>query len=125
MDDGNIVTSSNLAADIDATLHVIDRFAGRATALNVARQIGYTQTGALDNPAFQPPDFMLQTGFTVGLEGPKQQLGALLYDGVTELGQSGLIDPYTLTARTFVMAPERRSGPRRYLPGGWSERERV
>jgi len=107
-DDGNIVTSSNLTAGIDATLHVVDRFAGRATALDVARQIGYTQTAALDNPAFQPPDYMLQTGFTVGLEGPKQQLGALLYDGVTELGQSGLIDPYALTARPFSVAPARR-----------------
>jgi transcriptional regulator GlxA family with amidase domain len=41
--------------DIDATLHVVDRFAGRATALEVARQIGYTQTGALDDPRFEPP----------------------------------------------------------------------
>ena len=108
VDDGNIITSSNLTAGIDATLHVVDRFAGRATALDVARQIGYTQTGALDDPAFQPPNFYLATAFTVGLEGPKQQLGVLLYDGVTELGQAGLIDPYTLSARTFVMAPERR-----------------
>ena len=108
VDDGNIITSSNLTAGIDATLHVVDRFAGRAAALDVARQIGYTQTGALDDPTFQPPDSYLATGMTVGLEGARQQLGILLYDGVTELGQSGLIDPYTLSARTFVMAPERR-----------------
>jgi hypothetical protein len=44
----------------------------------------------------------------VGLDGPREQLGILLYVGVTELGHSGLIDPYTLSARTFVMAPERR-----------------
>jgi transcriptional regulator GlxA family with amidase domain len=113
VDDGNIVTSSNLTAGIDATLHVVDRFAGRAKALDVARQIGYTQTAALDDPAFQPPsfnDFLMPTLVNAALEGPKQQLGVLLYDGVTELGLSGLIDPYTASAadRTFVMAPQRR-----------------
>jgi transcriptional regulator GlxA family with amidase domain len=113
VDDGNIVTSSNLTAGIDATLHVVDRFAGRARALDVARQIGYTQTAALDDPAFQPPtfsDFLMPTLLNAALDGPKQRLGVLLYDGVTELGLSGLVDPYTAsgTARTFVMAPERR-----------------
>lgn len=53
--DGNIVTSSNLTAGIDATLHVVDRFAGRATALDGARQIGSTHVGALDDPRFAPP----------------------------------------------------------------------
>jgi AraC family transcriptional activator FtrA len=113
VDDGNIITSSNLTAGIDASLHVVDRFAGRAKALDVARQIGYTQTAALDDPAFQPPtftSFVVPTAINASLEGPKQQLGVLLYDGVTELGLSGLVDPYTGsgTARTFVMAPERR-----------------
>jgi len=113
VDDGNIITSSNLTAGIDASLHVVDRFVGRATALDVARQIGYTQTAALDDPAFQPPsfpDFLVPTAINASLEGPKQQLGVVLYDGVTELGMSGLVDPYTASgaARTFVMAPERR-----------------
>jgi transcriptional regulator GlxA family with amidase domain len=113
VDDGNIVTSSNLTAGIDATLHVVDRFAGRSKALDVAREIGYTQTAALDDPNFQPPtlnDFLVPTFINAALEGPKQQLGVLLYDGVTELGLSGLVDPYTgsATARTFLMAPERR-----------------
>jgi putative intracellular protease/amidase len=108
VDDGNIVTSSTLTAGIDATLHVVDRLAGRATALDVARQIGYSQTGALDDPAFQPPDFVSETVLTVGFEGPRQQLGILLYDGVTEMGQSGIVDAYTLVARPFAIAPERR-----------------
>ena len=108
VDDGNVVTSSTLTSGIDATLHVVDRLAGRATALDVARQIGYTQTGALDDPAFQPPNFLLESTFTVGFEGPKQQLGILLYDGVTELGESGIIDTDILTARPFAVAPERR-----------------
>jgi transcriptional regulator GlxA family with amidase domain len=116
VDDGNIVTSSNLTAGIDATLHVVDRVAGRATALDVARQIGYTQTGALDDPRFDPPeDTLTSRVIRTGFEGPTQQMGVLLYDGVTELGLSGLVDPYaaSFSARTFVMAPERRIVPSR------------
>ena len=113
VDDGNIVTSTNLTAGIDATLHVVDRFAGRATALDVARQIGYAQTGALDDPRFEPPaftDYLLPIVANAAFEGPLQRLGVLVYDGVTELGLSGLVDPYvsSATARPFVMAPERR-----------------
>jgi transcriptional regulator GlxA family with amidase domain len=113
VDDGNIVTSSNLTAGIDATLHVVDRFAGRATALDVARQIGYTQTGALDDPRFQPPafaDYLVPIVINAGFEGPLQHLGVLVYDGVTELGLSGLVDPYvsSASARPFVLASERR-----------------
>jgi len=35
VDDGNIVTSSNLTAGIGATLHVVDKLAGRQTALKI------------------------------------------------------------------------------------------
>lgn len=111
VDDGNIVTSSNLTAGIDAALRVVDRFAGRATALDVARQIGYTQTGALDDPRFAAPaDTLRSRAIHAALSGPKRQIGVLLYDGVTELGLAGLVDPYlgSFSARTFVMAPERR-----------------
>jgi putative intracellular protease/amidase len=112
VDDGNIVTSSNLTSGIDATLHVVDRFAGRAIALDVARQIGYMYTTALDDPRFAPPDDgVLWRGISAGLEAPaKQQIGVLVYDGVTELGMSGIVDPYvgSFNARTFVMAPERK-----------------
>jgi AraC family transcriptional regulator, transcriptional activator FtrA len=116
VDDGNIITSTNLTGGIDATLHVVDHFAGRATALDVARQIGYTQTGALDDPRFDPQndsDNLLAIGGNAALDGPRQQLDVLVYDGVTELGLSGLVDPYMATARPFVMAPERRIVPSR------------
>jgi putative intracellular protease/amidase len=111
VDDGNIVTSTNLAAGIDATLHVVDRFAGRATALDVARQIGYTQTGALDDPRFEPPAISsyLAPALADAAFAGRQRLGVLLYDGVSELGLAGLLDPYgtSLSAGTVVMAPER------------------
>ena len=54
-DDGTMVESTTLTSGIDATLHVVDRFAGRAKALDVARQIGYTNTGYLDDPSWPWP----------------------------------------------------------------------
>jgi hypothetical protein len=103
------------------------KFGLPATALDVARQIGYTQTGALDDPSFDPPadgDWLLPIVINAGLESPKQQQGLLLYDGVTELGLSGIVDPKVaaVSARTFVMAPERRIVRSRdgfqFLPAG-------
>jgi transcriptional regulator GlxA family with amidase domain len=56
-DDGNMVESTTLTSGIDATLHIVDRFVGRATALDVARQIGYANTGVnyLDDPSWAWP----------------------------------------------------------------------
>ena len=109
VDDGAVVTSSAVASGIDATLHVVDRFAGRATALNVARQLGYKNTVALDDPRFEPPGNLrpamaLFSGFEV-----RQQVGVLLYDGVSEFGLGGLFDLEvgSTSANTFVMAPQR------------------
>jgi len=89
--------------------YVVDRFAGRATALDVASQFGYTHTGALDDPRFDPPGNLrpamaLFTGFEV-----RHQTGVLLYDGVSEFGLAGLLDFElgSTSARAFVMAPER------------------
>jgi putative intracellular protease/amidase len=42
--DWPVVTSTNLAAGMDVTLHVIDHSGGRAVALTVARQIAYAAT---------------------------------------------------------------------------------
>ena len=110
VDDGAIVTSSAVSSGIDATLHVVDRFAGRATALDVARQLGYTHTGALDDPRFDPPgNLRFAMGVFSGFE-LRQQVGVLLYDGVSEFGIAGLLDLEvgSTSAKAFVMAPERR-----------------
>ena len=101
--------ATDCASGIDATLHVVDRFASRATALDVARQLGYRHTVALDDPRFEPPGNLrpamaLLSGFEV-----RQQVGVLLYDGVSEFGLAGLFDLEvgSTSANTFVMAPER------------------
>jgi len=110
VDDGALVTSSAVSSGIDATLHVVDRFAGRAKALDVAHQLGYTHTGALEDPRFEPPtgNFRLEMGILTGFE-VRQQLGVPLYDGVSEFGLAGLLDPEvgSTSATAFVMAPER------------------
>jgi putative intracellular protease/amidase len=110
VDDGNIITSTNLTGGVDATLHVVDRLAGRAAALDVARQIGYTGTNALDDPSFTPDDssvwpIVLNAAFAR----PKEQLGVRVDEGVSELALAGIIDPYVAsgTARPFAMAVER------------------
>src|SRR5579864_9443656 len=111
VDDGNIVTASNLTSGIAGALHVVDREAGRAKALDVARQIGYTHTEVLDDPSFNPTDEGLTFRFAdAALSGPAEKLGIVMYDGMTELGLSGIIDPIlgSESARTYGIAPERR-----------------
>jgi len=112
VDDGDIVTSSNLASGIDATLHVVDRFAGRAVAESVARQIGYTGTRALDATAFAAPtpsSYLTPIIANAAFASVRRSLGVLLYDGVSETGLAAAIDPYagTLVARTYTVAAER------------------
>jgi transcriptional regulator GlxA family with amidase domain len=110
VDDGNMVTSTNLAAGIDATLHVVDRLAGRDTALSVAHEIGYSQTAALDDPRFAPPDLPLTSLIaTAAYAGRQDQLGVLLYDGMTDLSLAAIVDSNgaNLTTRTAVFAPRR------------------
>ena len=111
VDDGNIVTASNLTSGIAGALHVVDREAGRAKALGVAREIGYRHAEVLDEPRFDPTD----EGLTLrladsALSGPSEKLGVVMYDGMTELGLSGIIDPIlgSFSARTYGMAAEHR-----------------
>jgi AraC family transcriptional regulator, transcriptional activator FtrA len=111
VDDGNIVTASNLTSGIAGALHVVDREAGRAKALDVAQQIGYTHTEVLEDPRFNPTDEGLTLRLAdAALSGPTEKLGVVLYDGMTELGLSGIIDPIlgSWSARTYAMAPEHR-----------------
>jgi transcriptional regulator GlxA family with amidase domain len=111
VDDGNIVTASNLTSGIAGALHVVDREAGRAKALEVARQIGYTHTEVLDEARFDPTDEGLALRLTdAALSGPSEKLGVVMYDGMTELGLAGIVDPLlgSMAIRTYGMSSERR-----------------
>jgi transcriptional regulator GlxA family with amidase domain len=111
VDDGNIVTTSNLTSGIAGALHVVDREAGREKALDVARQIGYTHTEVLDEARFDPTDDGLTLRLAdAALSGPNEKLGVVMYDGMTELGLAGIIDPLlgSISIRTYGMSPEHR-----------------
>ncbi len=111
MDDGRAITSTNLASGIDAALHAVDRLAGRHAALTVAADLGYSQTRYLDDPAAEPPSlvpFALVAANAASQLG-KEQMGVLIYDGVSETALAGLIDIYTASymADARVFAAER------------------
>ncbi|HLG69100.1 MAG TPA: DJ-1/PfpI family protein [Chloroflexota bacterium] len=111
LDDGNIVTSEDLTTGIDATLHIVDRVAGRETALRVAREVGYSHTSALDDPRYEPkPRFgavVANAAFTFRQE----RVGLLLFDGVSEFGLAGIIEPYggSLVTPVLTMTPQRNA----------------
>jgi hypothetical protein len=107
VDDGNIITSTNLASGVDATLHVVSRLVGRSVAEDVARQIGYTHTNYLDNPGFQYPALPIGPLLeNAAFSWRQERVGVLVYDGVGEMDLAGLLDPYTssLEAKASVFA---------------------
>jgi transcriptional regulator GlxA family with amidase domain len=112
VDDGPVITSTNLAAGVDATLHTVARLVGRSVAEDVARQLGYTHTSYLDDPRFQAPaveSFPLPLVENEMFEWREEQLGIQLSDGVSEMALAALLEPYTasLTAKPRLIAPAR------------------
>jgi transcriptional regulator GlxA family with amidase domain len=112
VDDGPVITSTNVAAGIDATLHTVARLVGRSVAEDVARQLGYTYTGFLDDASFAYPstfNWLVPASENAAFELPQEKLGVLVSDGMSEFGLAALLDTYTgsLAARADVFAPER------------------
>jgi AraC family transcriptional regulator, transcriptional activator FtrA len=102
-DDGTIITSSNLATGIDATLRAVSNLAGRQAAEDVARQLGYPATRYLDDPSFQPSmTFLIPVATNAAFQLGSQNLGVLLYEGVSEMAMAGLLDLYS---SSFVARP--------------------
>jgi AraC family transcriptional regulator, transcriptional activator FtrA len=111
VDDGKLITSTNLASGIDATLRAVSSLVGRTTAEDVARRLGYRYTRYLDDPSFRAPTMFLTPLMANAAYQPgREEMGVLLYDGVSEMALAGLLDPYTssMVARADVFAPERR-----------------
>jgi transcriptional regulator GlxA family with amidase domain len=112
VDDGPVVTSTSVAAGIDATLHVVARLVGRQTADDVARQLGYTHTGYLDDTRFVWPtmsEWFIPVGVNAAFEWPQEKRGVLLSDGVSEFALAASLDAPTasLAATAKLFAPER------------------
>ncbi len=113
VDDGKLITSTNLASGIDATLRTVSDLAGRTTAEDVARKLGYRYTYYLDDPSWEAPtvsSFLTPIFANAAYQPGREEMGVLLYNGVSEMALSGLLDPYTsaMVAKSYVFAPEQK-----------------
>jgi transcriptional regulator GlxA family with amidase domain len=53
IDSGKVISTAGILSGIDGSLHVIERLRGRALAVDVARQMHYTNLRFLDNPSIE------------------------------------------------------------------------
>jgi putative intracellular protease/amidase len=110
VDDGQLITSGTLTAGIDATLHTIERLAGRDVAERAGQALGYEHLNRLDDPAaeYQPltPDLGLLPNALYGWG--RTNVGVLLHDGVSETALAALLDTAALNlTHSYTLAPER------------------
>jgi putative intracellular protease/amidase len=112
VDDGDLVAAAGITAGIDGSLHVLDRLAGRAAAVEVARRVGYPNLHFLDDPAapqqrLEPADLVFLLYRMYGWTRP--DLGVVLYDGVGEIELASVMDAYAATyaAEAHTLAPSR------------------
>jgi transcriptional regulator GlxA family with amidase domain len=103
VDDGTVVSSAGITAGIDAALHLVDRFAGRATAERTAAALHLPpMTGpAVASPRLTPA--LLSTGVINGaFSWPKTRVALQMADGVDELAAAAVLDTYPRTFATVV-----------------------
>jgi transcriptional regulator GlxA family with amidase domain len=111
VEDGQFITSGTLTTGIDATLHTIDRIAGRASAEQAGRALGYAYLDRLDDPAakYQPPttpDLGLVPNALYGWG--QTDVGVLLHEGVSETALAALLDTAALNlSHSYTLAPQR------------------
>jgi len=108
-DDGRVITSTNLASGIDASLRAVERLSDRATAEAVAARLGYRHTRYLDDPASAPPAVMRNLAplaFAAAFGGAREDVGVLVADGVSEVAIAGILDlnSASYAARVFAVA---------------------
>jgi transcriptional regulator GlxA family with amidase domain len=111
VEDGRFITSGTLTTGIDATLHTIDRLAGRAAAEQAGRALGYAHLDRLDDPTadYQPPaapDLGLLPNALYGWG--QTDVGVLLHEGVSETALAALLDTAALNlSHSYTLAPQR------------------
>ncbi len=100
VDDGTVVSSAGITAGIDAALHLVERFAGRDTAVRTAAALNLPP---LADPAVAGPRLsaaMLGTGVINGaFSWPKTRVALQMSDGIDELAATAVLDAYP---RTFA-----------------------
>jgi len=111
VDDGQVISSGTLTAGIDATLHTIERLAGRAVAARAAQAVGYQHLDRLDDPAAEyqppvPPDLGMLPNAMYGWG--QADVGVLLHDGISETALAALLDLSTMNlTHIATLAPQR------------------
>ncbi len=107
IDHGSIVTSAGITSGIDATLRLLGRIAGDATARRVASELAYPNYHFALEPAAEqytprPADAVLFLNAAFKL--PRVRIGLALYDGVGELDVSAIYDAHAATGVADVQA---------------------
>lgn len=112
LDDGEIAASAGITSGIDATLHMIRRFAGDKAMRRAAEAVGYSDLRYVDDPTaiqhrVQPADLIV--GLTAAY-GPRPRVGVLLRDGTDEIAVAAAMDTYagTFSARLLTASVDGR-----------------
>lgn len=110
VDDGNVISSSTLATGIDATLHAIERYAGRAAAERVIAETGYPYGKYLDDPRFTPPEMPLMMFLETAFAFRTEHIILRTDDGVGETSLAAVLDtlPLTMARRFTTLGPAGR-----------------
>lgn len=136
IDNGRVVSTAGILSGIDGSLHIIDRLSGRKLALEVARQIHYTDVRYLDDTAMEqfevgPSDaiVLLNAGFLW----ERTTLGVALYDGMDEMALAAVYDTFPIADRLIsvgsmgapVTSKHGLNLLARRAPGAWSHFDQM
>jgi AraC family transcriptional regulator, transcriptional activator FtrA len=107
IDHGSIVMSAGITSGIDATLHLLGRLLGDATARRVADELAYPNYHFALDPSVEqyeprPADAVLFLNAAFKL--PRVRIGLALYDGVGELDVSAIYDAHAAAGIANVQA---------------------
>jgi transcriptional regulator GlxA family with amidase domain len=112
VDDGTVVSSAGITAGIDTALHLVERFAGRATAERTAAALHLPPMAgpAVASPRLTPA--LLSTGVVNGaFSWPKTHVALQMADGIDELAAAAVLDAYPRTfAASYAASRRRRAG---------------
>jgi len=109
-EDGAFVMSAGVTAALDASLHLVARFAGRDAAARTAASLDLDHVEDASAPPFALTAADLTTAVANGaLVWPKQRVRIALADGVDELPLAAALDAYprTFAATSASVTPER------------------
>jgi putative intracellular protease/amidase len=111
VDDRKVITSGTLSTGIDATLHTIERLAGRDVAERAGQALGYQHLDRLDDPTaeYRPPSapdlgLLPNAMYSWG----QTDVGVILHEGISETALAALLDTAALNlTHSYTLASER------------------